>query len=215
MKFSSRLKEVRSEKGFTQAEIADKLGVTRQTIINWEKGITHPNRDEMMQIGEIFDIDFTKFHVERTMSKLSDSIPFYDAYAVGGAAMLADQSAISVTEPTDMINPGTWFRTAQGALRVYGHSMFPKYPSGSIIAFKNGTDLNLIHYGEDYVIELEDRRIVKRVQKSKTPECIQVNSYNSMKDDSGTQVYASYDIPIRAIKRMFMVLGKIELEASV
>ena len=93
--------------------------------------------------------------------------------------------------------------------------MFPKYPSGSIIAFKNGTDMRIIHYGEDYVIELEDRRIVKRVQKSKEKGCIQVNSYNSMKDDVGAMVYAPFDIPLDAIKRMYMVLGKVELEASV
>jgi transcriptional regulator with XRE-family HTH domain len=214
MNLSTRLKEYRTQKGKTQAEVAQDIGVSRATIINWEKGVTTPNHQEIKLLSEVFDIDLTMFHVERTMSdNVEQRIPFYDAVAVGGASMLAEQHPVS--DAAEMINPGTWFRTAQGALRVYGHSMFPKYPAGCIIAFKNGTDMSVIHYGEDYVIELEDRRIVKRVQKSKQPEHIQVNSYNTMKDDSGSSVYSSYDIPLRAVKRMYMVLGKIELEASI
>lgn len=214
MNLSTRLKEYRTQKGMTQADVAQEIGVSRATIINWEKGVTTPNHHEIKQLSNVFDIDLTMFHVERTMSdNVEQRIPFYDAVAVGGASMLADQHPVS--DAAEMINPGTWFRTAQGALRVYGHSMFPKYPAGCIIAFKNGTDMSVIHYGEDYVIELEDRRIVKRVQKSKQAEHIQVNSYNTMKDDSGSAVYSSYDIPLRAVKRMYMVLGKIELEASI
>lgn len=157
---------------------------------------------------------FNKPDSVKELAKEEKLIPFYDAVAVGGNSILADQTSTDM--PTEMINPGTWFRTATGSLRVYGHSMFPKYPSGSIIAFKKGTlDLSYILYGEDYVIELEDRRIIKRVQKSKEKGYIQVNSYNSMKDDVGAMVYAPVDIPMTAIKRMYMVLGKIELEASI
>jgi hypothetical protein len=145
--------------------------------------------------------------------KSPELIPFFDAVAVGGNAMLAEVAPVS--EPTEYINPGTWLRSATGSLRVYGHSMFPKYPAGSIIAYKDVHDVNLIHYGEDYVIELEDRRIIKRVQRSKKEGCIQVNSYNTMKDETSTLVYAPYDIPMSAIKRMHMVLGLVILEASV
>jgi phage repressor protein C with HTH and peptisase S24 domain len=97
-----------------------------------------------------------------------------NVYAVGGQAMLADQAA--VTNPVEYVNPGDFLKKATGTLRVYGNSAFPKYPSGSIVAFKE-TKSNTIHYGEDYVIELEDRRIIKRVQRSKKEGHIQVNSY--------------------------------------
>jgi hypothetical protein len=36
-----------------------------------------------------------------------------------------------------------------------------------------------------------------------------------MKDDSGTLVYAPYEIEIKEIKRMNMVLGLVILEASI
>ena len=34
----NRLKELRKEKGLTQQELADKIGVTKRTYIYWEKG---------------------------------------------------------------------------------------------------------------------------------------------------------------------------------
>jgi hypothetical protein len=55
--------------------------------------------------------------------------------------------------------------------------MFPKYPAGSIIAFKESKS-GVIIWGEDYVIELEDRRIVKRIDKSKIEGHIKAVSYN-------------------------------------
>ncbi|HEY8933818.1 MAG TPA: LexA family transcriptional regulator [Cyclobacteriaceae bacterium] len=223
---SDRIKALRIAEGFTQAELADKMKIARLTIINWEKGITAPDGKEIKALSKIFNTDLTKLTFEhgsggneKEESKNQETknkglIPFYDAVAVGGTSMLAEQ--VAVHEPAEFINPGTWFKAATGALRVYGHSMFPKYPAGSIIAFRDTIkfDPNLIHYGEDYVIELDDRRIVKRVQKSKTKGCIQVNSYNTMKDDTGSSVYAPYDISLNKITRMYTVLGIIILEAS-
>jgi len=39
--------------GLTQQEFADKLGVTRQTIINWESGKTKPNGMAQKLLEEI------------------------------------------------------------------------------------------------------------------------------------------------------------------
>ena len=35
-----KLKKVREEKGFTQAEIAEYLGLSRQAISQWERGVS-------------------------------------------------------------------------------------------------------------------------------------------------------------------------------
>jgi phage repressor protein C with HTH and peptisase S24 domain len=209
--FIDALSQLLETKQLTKMALHKKLGVSRQTLDNYLDRITSPTDAEIKEMSKKLDIStLVKSYPEQVKM-----IPFYDAVAVGGTSVQAEQDPI--TKPMEMINPGTWFKTAQGSLRVYGHSMFPKYPSGSIIAFKNGADHahKIIHYGEDYVIELDDLRIIKRVQKSKEKDCIQVNSYNTMKDDTGAQVFAPYDIPLAAIRRMYRVLGKVELEASI
>ncbi len=177
------------------------MGISRQTLDNWIKGLTTPNHEDTGKASKILGGGLTR-------EVGIDKIPFYDAVAVGGSVILADQSAVDA--PNDMIDPGTFLRRATGSLRIYGHSMFPKYPAGCIVAFK-GADKELIIWGEDYVIELEDRRIIKRVERGEQPGYILAVSYNKSEE----YPYASIDVPLAKVKRLYMVLGKIELEASV
>jgi len=158
--------------------------------------------------------DFTPF-MEVSKSTEQSKIPFYDAYAMGGLAVLADQSAVS--EPTEMIDPGTFLRAATGTLRVYGHSMYPKYPAGCIVAFKASSTAipAVIFWGEDYVIETADRRVVKKVDKGTTKDSITAISYNGGNSDKEKYQFQPTEINLKDIKRMYMVLGKVELEASI
>ena len=205
MKIKDKILSIRKLHNLTQADFAGKIGVTRQTVINWEKGSTEPNEVELSGIVKYFDIDVHS-HIKDSETK----IPFYDAVAFGGSSKLIVQEQEPIySDGNEMINPGSWFRTATGALRVYGHSMYPKYPAGSIIAFKPA-DKELILWGEDYVIELHDRRIVKKIIKG-LKGYFNAVSYN--KDEPFA--YDTVEIPIEKIKRLYMVLGKIELETSI
>ena len=48
----NRVKELRSEKGLTQGEFAELVGVTRQTIISLEKGSYVPSLLLAMRLSE-------------------------------------------------------------------------------------------------------------------------------------------------------------------
>lgn len=72
MKFSDRLREARTQKGLTQAEIAEKLGITRTTIINWEKGVTTPDREEVEKLSKAFDTDLVKFLHQENVSEANE-----------------------------------------------------------------------------------------------------------------------------------------------
>lgn len=50
------LEAARVNANMTQEEAADKLGVSRQTIINWEKGRITPRVPEMKAISLIYNI---------------------------------------------------------------------------------------------------------------------------------------------------------------
>jgi transcriptional regulator with XRE-family HTH domain len=203
--------------GLSNPKLAALLGVDRSLPGKWESGKAYPSRNNFPQFAKAMGITIEELQSgtdEENGTSVpkpqSGKIPFFDAVAMGGQTILADQTP--VYEPTEMIEPGTWFKQASGALRVYGHSMFPKYPSGCIVAFKVSTS-SVIVWGEDYVIELSDRRIVKRVEKGEDKESIRAVSYNVNKDQK--YIYDPIDIPRSEIKRMYIVLGKVELEASV
>lgn len=41
MEISAQIKKYRNAKGWSQEELAEKIYVTRQTISNWENGVSH------------------------------------------------------------------------------------------------------------------------------------------------------------------------------
>ena len=46
--FTVRLKSAREQAGFTQEQLAEKIGVTRQAVSRWEQGITQPDMDMLV-----------------------------------------------------------------------------------------------------------------------------------------------------------------------
>ena len=56
MEFKEKLKQLRIQKGLTQAQLAEKLFVSRSTVAKWESGLGLPNPESMATLEELFDI---------------------------------------------------------------------------------------------------------------------------------------------------------------
>ncbi len=56
MDIGSKLKNARNEANFTQEEIAEKLGVSRQTISNWENSKSYPDIISVIKLSDIYSI---------------------------------------------------------------------------------------------------------------------------------------------------------------
>ena len=54
--FRDNLVQMRKLKGFTQEEVAEKVGVTRQAVAKWEAGETVPDLDKCKMLAEIFEV---------------------------------------------------------------------------------------------------------------------------------------------------------------
>ena len=57
MEFKDNLKQLRTEKGLTQAQLAEKLFVSRSTVAKWENGLGLPNPESMAALEELFGIN--------------------------------------------------------------------------------------------------------------------------------------------------------------
>lgn len=55
-KISDRLTELRSAKGFTQKELATRLGVSDKTVSKWENGISEPDLTMLIKLAELYNI---------------------------------------------------------------------------------------------------------------------------------------------------------------
>ncbi len=53
---NENLKTIRKQKGLSQEELAIRLNVVRQTISKWEKGLSVPDSDMLVKMGDILFI---------------------------------------------------------------------------------------------------------------------------------------------------------------
>ena len=53
--------KLRTERGMSQDELADKIMVTRQAVSRWENGATVPNTDTLKLLSKEFDFPSIRF----------------------------------------------------------------------------------------------------------------------------------------------------------
>lgn len=70
-KIKISLEAARVNAGLTQEQAASKLGVSRGTVINWEKGKVAPRIPEMDRISKLYGIpvDFIFLPCDSTLSR--------------------------------------------------------------------------------------------------------------------------------------------------
>lgn len=56
MTFAEKLTELRKQNGWSQEELGERLGVTRQTVSKWELGLTTPEMEKLAAMSELFGI---------------------------------------------------------------------------------------------------------------------------------------------------------------
>lgn len=58
MKFSEKLSYLRKRKGLSQEQLANELGVSKQTVYKWEAGINIPEMNKLSTIAKMFGVSF-------------------------------------------------------------------------------------------------------------------------------------------------------------
>lgn len=56
MKLDERLYQLRKNKGLTQADVAEKLGISRQAVSRWEIGAAVPTLEKLKELSELFEV---------------------------------------------------------------------------------------------------------------------------------------------------------------
>ena len=55
-KIGSFISELRKEKGLTQEQLGEKIGVTNKTVSRWERGTYLPPADILLELSEMYDL---------------------------------------------------------------------------------------------------------------------------------------------------------------
>ncbi len=63
------LKNLRKQKGYSQEELASRLGVVRQTISKWEKGQSVPDSEMLMKLADVFEVTVSQLLGSKIMEE--------------------------------------------------------------------------------------------------------------------------------------------------
>lgn len=77
MALGDKLSKLRKENNYTQEQLADVLGVSRQAISKWESDATYPETDKLIRICKLFhcSTDYLLLEDENCTEKQNQSIP--------------------------------------------------------------------------------------------------------------------------------------------
>lgn len=79
MTLGDKLSKLRKENNYTQEQLADVLGVSRQAVSKWESDITYPETEKLIRISKLFHCttDYLLLEEEETSNdaKQNDSVP--------------------------------------------------------------------------------------------------------------------------------------------
>ena len=56
MELSQKIYELRTGSGLSQLDLAEKLGVSRQSVSKWETGQAVPDLDKLIRLADLFGI---------------------------------------------------------------------------------------------------------------------------------------------------------------
>ncbi len=87
IKFGLFLKSLRAERGLTQEELAERLGVAGRTVSRWETGANLPDLDVLVMLADLFEVDLRELidGERRTVADSSTDDGLKKAIEYGGA----------------------------------------------------------------------------------------------------------------------------------
>lgn len=79
IEIANRLVNLRKEKGLSQEQLAEKIGVSRQAVSKWERSEASPDTDNLIMLARLYEVSLDE------LLRTEDEIPFPEANEEGAA----------------------------------------------------------------------------------------------------------------------------------
>lgn len=135
---SKKIRQLRSEQGWTQKQLSERLNVGKTTVSNYETGYSEPDLEILNKISKLFGVSIDYLLGNNSSSKTQDyiTINVYGSIPPG-----IPIEAIEDIEDTEDLSLKEYDggKTYLG-LKVNGDSMYPKYLDGDTIIIEKTPD---------------------------------------------------------------------------
>lgn len=104
-KLADSIISLRRKHGFSQEQLAEKIGVTRQAISNWERGTATPDVETLNLIAKLFDMDLLAIinGESNEQEKAKDTIPHRTALLIAIIVLMIVHFLLAFLNKIEMI----------------------------------------------------------------------------------------------------------------
>ncbi len=99
IEIANRLVNLRKEKGLSQEQLAEKIGVSRQAVSKWERSEASPDTDNLIMLARLYEVSLDE------LLRTEDEIPLPEADAGDGGGEAAEEIVSAETEEPERENP--------------------------------------------------------------------------------------------------------------
>jgi transcriptional regulator with XRE-family HTH domain len=232
MFFGENVRYLRLSKGWQQAEFADKIGIARSSVSQYETGASKPDFNTLMKIADIFNVSLNELvHIKLPEStsikannetttvnavrtsfitidnKGKENIVFVDQKAAAGYAGNVQSPVFYKSLPTFSL-PGS--RYNNGTFRCFeitGESMNGSFKPGDWCISRLVDDITTVRDNYVYVVVTTDAVLIKRViNRIRERESIVLKSDNPD--------YAHIQLHVSEVKELWLGVGKFTWDLS-
>ena len=226
--FASNIKFLRKQKGLTQSELADKIGINRPKIGSYEEGRAEPKLGVIQQISHFYKVniddllekDLSKEQpkekdltgatmrvlpiiVDRNNMEQISLVPIKAAagYLVGHSDLEYIEQLPTFNLPLSELNRNATYRMFQ----INGDSMLP-IPSGAYIIGEYVLDWTLIKDYQPSILVSTDEGVVFKRIVNKNNHAFELHSDN--------QLHEPYTININEVMEVWKAIGYLNFDLS-
>lgn len=145
--FSNNLKKLRKERGLTQKELADALGIAKSTISMYENNNREPDFETEELIADFFNVDINTLRGKKnTLASPTVTDDIVSFPVIGNIAAGYDEIAVEDWSGETVDVPVSYLRGRNKSeffvLKVKGDSMYPLYHEGDKVLILKQSTLN-------------------------------------------------------------------------
>lgn len=74
MNFADKLCVLRNQSGYSQEQLAEKMGVSRQAVSKWESGVTLPETEKIILLSDLFNVSIDFLLRDELINRSQDNL---------------------------------------------------------------------------------------------------------------------------------------------
>lgn len=125
MTFSEILLDMRKKNGLSQEDLANQIGVSRQTVSKWESGQSYPEAEKLMLLSEQFSVS-VDYLLKGETEKSSPEVPDQKESRMPADTVEKEVPAVQKVERTKHLSAALFLIACIGNFAIYQASRYIK-----------------------------------------------------------------------------------------